>query len=67
MGSMSGVSIDSLTVLLVKGNEPRCPLGDRLWKLVLKRDAPEKDGAAMPGEWARLGLEEKRNRNAVLD
>lgn len=55
MGSISGKGIVSLIVLLVKGNEPWCPLGDRLWKDALKRDAPEKDGAAMPGEWARLG------------
>lgn len=59
MGSISGKGIVSLIVLLVKGNEPWCPLGDRLWKDALKRDAPEKDGAAMPGEWARLGQKKK--------
>ncbi len=55
MGSISGTSIVSLTVLLGEGNKPWWPLGDGLWKDVLKRAAPEKDGAAMPGEWARLG------------
>lgn len=55
MGSISGTSIVSFTVLLLgQGNKPWWPLGDGLWKDVLKRAAPEKDGAAMPGEWARL-------------
>lgn len=55
MGSISGTSIVSLTVLLGEGNKPWWPRGDGLWKDVLKRAAPGKDGAAMPGEWARLG------------
>lgn len=29
-----------------------------MFKDVLKRATPEKDGAAMPGEWARLGRED---------
>lgn len=61
IGSISGIAMLSLAVLLRDGNKPWCPLGDGLWKDVLKRDAPEKDGAAMPGEWARLGwMEEVR-------
>lgn len=55
MGSISGTSIVSLMLLLGEGKKPWCPLGDGLWKdWLLKRAAPEKDGAAMPGEWARL-------------
>lgn len=54
MGSISGTSIVSLTVLLGEGNKPWSPLEDGLWKDVLNRAAPEKEGAAMPGEWARL-------------
>lgn len=50
MGSISGTTIVSLTVLLGDGKKPWCPLGDGLWKDVLNRAAPEKDGAAMPGE-----------------
>ena len=55
MGSISGTSMVSLAVLLGEDKKPWCPLGDELWKDELKRAAPEKEGAAMPGEWARLG------------
>lgn len=54
IGAISGTSIVSLTVLLGEGNMLFWPLGYGLWKDVLKRDVLEKEGAAMPGEWARL-------------
>lgn len=65
MGSISGTSIVSFTVLLGEGNKPWCPLGGGLWKDVLKRATPEKDGAAIPGEWARL-VEDKIGHSGVF-
>lgn len=59
MGSISGPSSDSLTVLLGEGSKLGCPLGDREWYDTLKRAAPVKEGAAMPGECDRL---EERTR-----
>lgn len=61
MGAISGTSIVSLMVLLGEGNKLWCPLEDGLWKDALNRAAPEKDGTAIPGEWARLG---QKRRNA---
>lgn len=58
IGSISGTNTVSLIVLLGDANKPWCPLGDELCKDVLKRATPEKDGAAMPGEWARLRQED---------
>lgn len=55
IGAISGTSIESLTVLLGESNMLFWPLRYGLWKEALKRDALEKEGAAMPGEWARLG------------
>lgn len=65
MGSISGTSIVSLRVLFGEVNKPWCPLGDGLWKDVLKRATPDKDGAAMPGEWARLGKEKNNTKTNV--
>ena len=62
MGSISGTSIVSLAVLLGEVNKPWWPLGDGLLKDVLKRETPEKDGAAIPGEWARLGQKDVGER-----
>lgn len=58
IGAISGTSMVSLIVLLGEGNTLFWPLGCGLWKDALKRDALEKEGAAMPGEWARLKGEE---------
>lgn len=53
MGSISGIKVVSFRVLL--GDASRlCPRADGEWHDMLKRCAPVKDGAAMPGEWARL-------------
>lgn len=67
MGSISGTSIVSLTVLFGEGNKPWSPLGDGLWKDVLNRVAPEKEGAAMPGEWARLRQTRIRKQEKGID
>lgn len=53
MGSISGIGAVSFRVLL--GDVSRlCPRADGEWHDMLKRCAPVKEGAAMPGEWARL-------------
>lgn len=53
MGSISGIKAVSFKVLL--GDASRlCPRADGEWQDMLKRWAPVNDGAAMPGEWARL-------------
>ena len=59
MGSISGRRSVSLDVLLGDG-----PLEHGLWKDSLKRDAPEKEGAAIPGECERL---ETDRRTDIVD
>lgn len=50
IGSASGASTVSLMVLLGEGRRPWWSRGAGLCRDVLKRDAPENEGAAMPGE-----------------
>lgn len=62
MGSISGIRAVSFRVLL--GDARRlCPRVDGEWHDMLKRCAPVKEGAAMPGEWARLIIYTNTEKN----
>lgn len=66
MGSISGIRADSFRVLL--GDASRLwPRGDGEWHDMLKRCTPVKEGAAIPGEWARLVIKHTEERSLIKE
>lgn len=65
MGSFSGSRADSFIVLLGEASK-LCPRGEGEWQEMLKRWAPLKDGAAMPGLWERLKTKESMFEQYIL-
>lgn len=65
IGSISGIRAVSFRVLL--GDASRlCPRADGEWHDMLKRCAPVKEGAAMPGEWARLIIKHTQQQKTLV-
>lgn len=62
IGSISGIRADSFSVLLGDASRP-WPRADGEWHDMLKRCTPVKEGAAMPGEWARLIKHTQKEKN----